>query len=301
MEEMFANNNPGLARRMQHDRPFLFEARQCFERLTVGSCEVDASAVTCPRSPPASSLRIAALSHHHAVLQDYDDDSLVRIMRKMAGAKGVVLDRDVAIIAVLQLSRARSMPNFGNAGTVKDSLERAIFQMESRLRRAGSSSDVLKLTPEDFGVLTDDPGETAEKALDALVGCDEIRELVGNLRNSIRFAKAIGHDPRTKVAYNYLLLGNPGTGKTTVARLMGRIFHSFGLIPFDTVVEVDASKLQTGYVGQAGKKMTEMLDQAKGKVLFIDEVRRALRRRGSRGRIARSRGAGWRMRRFRRD
>ena len=54
---------------------------------------------------------------------------------------------------------------------------------------------------------------------------------------------------------------------------MGKVFKSFGLLPFDEVIEVDASKLQTGYVGQAGKLVTETLEQAKGKVLFIDEAR----------------------------
>lgn len=60
---------------------------------------------------------------------------------------------------------------------------------------------------------------------------------------------------------------------------MGKVFKSFGLLPFDSVVEVDASKLQTGYVGQAGKMMTETLAKAKGKVLFIDEARARKKRR----------------------
>ena len=61
-------------------------------------------------------------------------------------------------------------------------------------------------------------------------------------------------------------------GKTTVARRMGRAFKALGLLPFSDVVEVSASKLQTGYSGQAGKVTYETLKQAKGKVLFIDEV-----------------------------
>lgn len=63
-------------------------------------------------------------------------------------------------------------------------------------------------------------------------------------------------------------------GKTTVARRMGQLFHSLGLLPMDEVVEKSASDLITGFVGQAGKQTHEVLKDAKGKVLFIDEARR---------------------------
>ena len=57
-----------------------------------------------------------------------------------------------------------------------------------------------------------------------------------------------------------------------MARRVGELFHSMGLLPFPDVVEVSASDLQTGYIGQAGKETLKVLRSAKGKVLFIDEV-----------------------------
>lgn len=152
--------------------------------------------------------------------------------------------------------------------------------MDARLRRLppGASRD-RKLVREDFQVPEGNGGgtgsataTTVEGILSGLVGCEGVREMAKGLQNAIRLAKRRGDDPRRQVAFNYLLLGNPGTGKTTIARLMGRLFHSLGLLPFADVIEVDASKLQTGYAGQAGRLMLDTLTKAKGRVLFIDEA-----------------------------
>ena len=65
-----------------------------------------------------------------------------------------------------------------------------------------------------------------------------------------------------------------GTGKTTVARRMGLMFNSLGLLPMSDVVEISVSDLITGYVGQSSRKTHDVLVKARGKVLFIDEAYR---------------------------
>lgn len=230
-------------------------------------------------------------------VQDYDDQALVRILRKQAAAAGAALDLDTAVAAVGTLARSRALPNFGNAGAAKDLLEQALLAMDARLRRAppppplppaalgGEGAEKpapRRLAPEDFaaasgggGARCGGGGDSVEKVLLGLVGCESVRAMARGLQNTVLLARRRGDDPARLVNLNYLLLGNPGTGKTTVARLLGRLFRALGLLPFDEVVEVDASKLQTGYAGQAGRLLTETLTRAKGKVLFIDEARGA--------------------------
>ena len=68
--------------------------------------------------------------------------------------------------------------------------------------------------------------------------------------------------------------GAPGTGKTTVARRMGMLFEAIGVLPSAEVVQVSASDLSTGFVGQAARKTRDVFESARGAVLFIDEAYR---------------------------
>jgi SpoVK/Ycf46/Vps4 family AAA+-type ATPase len=88
----------------------------------------------------------------------------------------------------------------------------------------------------------------------------------------VSMAERMGQDRTNGVEFNYLFTGAPGTGKTTVARRMGRMFKSLGILPTADVVETSASDFVTGYVNQSGIKTAKIMEDAKGKVLFIDEA-----------------------------
>lgn len=113
------------------------------------------------------------------------------------------------------------------------------------------------------------------KDLHAMVGLQTIKTQLDDLFTLQSFYQqrhALGL-PCTKQAPRHLIFtGNPGTGKTTVARLMGKIYHQLGLLETDEVIETERSKLVGQHIGQTEDNVKEILEASKGKVLFIDEA-----------------------------
>jgi len=137
-----------------------------------------------------------------------------------------------------------------------------------------ASSPQLSETQTEEEPVIEKTQEELLEALDALVGLDNIKKNVKSLINYVKIRKLREENelPNPPLSLHMVFAGNPGTGKTTVGRLLSELYKTIGVLSKGQLIEVDRSGLVAGFVGQTAIKTSEVVTSALGGILLIDEA-----------------------------
>ena len=216
---------------------------------------------------------------------DYTPDELTQIFLNLAKGKNFTVDEETKGTIHRQFEQLylRRDKNFGNAREARRIFDQAIEKQSQRLVTMMGNpdfkdEDMYRITSADLEV------ETAAKArpldevlneLDDFIGMRSVKNMIRRLAVQSMFMKqraAMGAGSVQQMAMNFILTGNPGTGKTSVARKMGEVLQAMDILPTSRVIEASRATLVGKYMGETPKIVNNMCDKAMGGILFIDEA-----------------------------
>ena len=216
---------------------------------------------------------------------DYTPDELTQIFINLAKGKSFTIDEDTeaAIHREFEQLYLRRDKNFGNAREARRIFDGAVERQSQRLVKLMSDpgfqeEDMYKLTKEDLPMAQTDSARPLEEVLnelDEFIGMRTVKNSIRRLAVQSMFMKqraAMGAGKVQQMAMNFILTGNPGTGKTSIARKMGEVLQAMEILPTARVIEASRATLVGKYMGETPKIVNNMCDKAMGGILFIDEA-----------------------------
>ncbi|KAK8224372.1 putative nonsense-mediated mRNA decay protein [Phyllosticta capitalensis] len=207
---------------------------------------------------------------------DFDDEELASIFDLKLKLQSFKVTDQARKVALGMLSRARNRPHFGNAGEIDIILNDAKMRHQKRISK-GKGMITATFEAEDFDP-DFDRGERANTNVEILfkdtVGCGKIIAQLQGYQRTASNMRELDMDPREQIPFAFLFRGPPGTGKTTTARRMGKVYYDMGFLSAADVKEVSATELIGQYIGHTGPKVQKLFENSLGKVLFIDEAYR---------------------------
>ena len=216
---------------------------------------------------------------------DYTPDELTKIFENLASAKNFTIDDNTkaAIHRQFEQLYLRRDKNFGNAREARRIFDQTVEKQSQRLvslmgQPGFQESDMYRITPEDLPMAQNEKARPLDEVLnemDEFIGMRSVKNSIRRLAVQSMFMKqraAMGAGNVQQLAMNFVLTGNPGTGKTSMARKMGEILNAMDILPTSRVLEASRATLVGKYLGETPKIVNNMCDKAMGGILFIDEA-----------------------------
>ncbi len=216
---------------------------------------------------------------------DYTPDELTEIFLNLAKGKNFTVDEETrgAVHRQFEQLYLRRDKNFGNAREARRIFDQAVEKQSQRLVSMMGNpdfkdDDMYKITTSDIEVTQSEKARPLDEVLNELddfIGMRSVKNMIRRLAVQSMFMKqraAAGAGKVQQMALNFVLTGNPGTGKTSIARKMGEVLQSMEILPTNRVIEASRATLVGKYMGETPKIVNNMCDKAMGGILFIDEA-----------------------------
>ncbi|WP_044110033.1 AAA family ATPase [Xylanibacter brevis] len=212
-------------------------------------------------------------------IEDYTPEELFSILSVFAKDKQYIFNPEAEELTrkVISDMYQQRDKDFANGRTMRSLFDQICKRQAKRLQTGDiitmSNEELITICKEDIPYEAPKEVDYTEclKKFEGMVGLDAVKKEITNLASYLNLQVKRG-EGNTFQGKHYVFTGNPGTGKTTVARIMADVFRSLGILTRGQLVEADRSKLVAGYSGQTAIKTNQLIDSAIGGVLFIDEA-----------------------------